>query len=80
MFASARPFNATTGIDNNATASTTIVRLSTGWSFRKSQFRVTRLPSLPFRREAVQFTEKLSLLLRVEGFNLLNHETSRGAA
>jgi hypothetical protein len=74
MFASARPFNATTGIDNNGDGINNDRPVINGLVIRKSQFRGTATSDVAaFVEKRFRFSESMSLLLRVEGFNLFNH-------
>ena len=73
QLASARPFNATTGIDNNGDGANNDRPVINGEVIGKSAFRGT-----PTSDVALFVEERLKLhhgtvLLRLEGFNLLNH-------
>lgn len=74
MFASARPFNATTGIDNNGDGINNDRPFINGEVLRKSAFRGTPTSDVAaFVEKRFRFSESKALLLRLEGFNLLNH-------
>ena len=74
MFASARPFNATTGIDNNGDGVSNDRPFINGAVLKKSAFRGTATSDVAaFVEKRFRFSESMALLLRVEGFNLLNH-------
>jgi Carboxypeptidase regulatory-like domain/TonB dependent receptor len=74
MLASARPFNATTGIDNNGDGLNNDRPVIEGVVVRKSAFRGTPTSDVAaFVEERFRLSEHTSLLLRLEGFNLLNH-------
>jgi len=69
QYASARPFNATTGIDNNGDGLNNDRPVINGEVIKKSAFRGTPTSDVS------AFLEKRfgPVLLRAEGFNLLNH-------
>jgi hypothetical protein len=74
MFASARPFSATTGVDNNGDGATNDRPVINGAVMRKSAFRGTPTSDVAiFVENRIKLTERVSLLLRLEGFNILNH-------
>lgn len=74
MFASARPFNATTGIDNNGDGLNNDRPVIDGTVISKSAFRGTPTSDVAaFVEERFRLSEHTSLLLRLEGFNLFNH-------
>jgi hypothetical protein len=74
MFASARPFNATTGIDNNGDGINNDRPLINGAILPKSAFRGTATSDVAaFVEKRFRFSESKAILLRLEGFNLLNH-------
>ena len=74
MFASARPFNATTGVDNNGDGVLNDRPVINGAVIRKSAFRGTPTSEVNlFVEERFKLTERTSLLLRLEGFNIFNH-------
>jgi hypothetical protein len=74
MFASARPFNATTGVDNNGDGINNDRPVIDGVVIGKSAFRGTATSDVAaFVEKRFKFSESKALLLRVEGFNLFNH-------
>ena len=74
MLASARPFNATTGVDNNGDGATNDRPVVNGAVISKSAFRGTPTSEVAiFVENRIRLTERVNLLLRVEGFNLFNH-------
>jgi hypothetical protein len=74
MLASARPFNATTGVDNNGDGATNDRPVINGAVISKSAFRGTPTSEVAiFVENRIRLTERVSLLLRLEGFNLFNH-------
>jgi hypothetical protein len=74
MFASARPFNATTGRDDNGDGINNDRPLIDGVIFRKSAFRGTATSDVAaFVEKRFRFSESKAILLRLEGFNLFNH-------
>ncbi len=74
MLASARPFNATTGIDNNGDGANNDRPVIDGSVISKSAFRGTSTSEVAaFVEERFRLSEHTSLLLRLEGFNLFNH-------
>lgn len=74
MFASARPFNATTGADNNGDGVNNDRPVVDGVVIGKSTFRGTPTSDVAaFVEDRIKLTERTSLVLRLEGFNLLNH-------
>ena len=74
MFASARPFNATTGIDNNGDGANNDRPVINGQVVRKSPFRGTGTQDVSiFVENRIHLSERTSLLLRLEGFNVFNH-------
>jgi hypothetical protein len=73
-FASARPFNATTGVDNNGDGANNDRPVINGQVVRKSQFRGTGTQDVSiFVENRIRMSERTSLLLRLEGFNVFNH-------
>lgn len=79
QFASARPFNATTGVDNNGDGLNNDRPVVDGRVVGKSTFRGTAISDVGlFVEERVALTEHASLLLRLEGFNLFNHANLLG--
>jgi hypothetical protein len=74
MFASARPFNATTGADNNGDGLNNDRPVINGTIIGKSAFRGTATSDVAvFVEKRFRTSERTSILLRVEGFNLFNH-------
>jgi hypothetical protein len=74
MFASARPFNATTGRDDNGDGINNDRPLIDGVILRKSAFRGTATSDVAaFVEKRFRFSESKAILLRLEGFNLFNH-------
>ena len=74
MFASARPFNATTGIDNNGDGINNDRPVINGAVISKSAFRGTPTSDVAaFVEKKFKFSESKSLSIRLEGFNLFNH-------
>lgn len=74
QFASARPFNATTGVDNNGDGTTNDRPVIDGQIIRKSAFRGTPTQDVAiFVENRIKLGESKALLLRFEGFNLFNH-------
>ena len=73
-FASARPFNATTGVDNNGDGINNDRPLINGVVLSKSPFRGTPTSDVAaFVEKRFSFSESKAILLRLEGFNLFNH-------
>lgn len=74
QFASARPFNATTGVDNNGDGANNDRPVINGAVIGKSAFRGSGTQDVSvFVEKRFKFTERTSLLLRLEGFNIFNH-------
>jgi len=74
MFASSRPFNATTGIDNNGDGANNDRPVVDGQVLSKSAFRGTPTSDVAmFVEGRIKTSERTSILLRLEGFNLFNH-------
>ncbi|HVE56405.1 MAG TPA: TonB-dependent receptor [Pyrinomonadaceae bacterium] len=74
QFASARPFNATTGIDNNGDGINNDRPVINGAVISKSAFRGSGTQDVSvFIEKRFNLSERRSLLLRAEGFNLFNH-------
>ena len=74
MFASARPFNATTGVDNNGDGINNDRPVINGAIIGKSAFRGTPTSDVAaFVEKRFRFSESKAILLRLEGFNLFNH-------
>jgi hypothetical protein len=74
QLASARPFNATTGVDNNGDGANNDRPVINGAVVPKSYFRGTATSDFGlFLESRIKPTERTAILLRIEGFNLLNH-------
>jgi hypothetical protein len=74
MLASARPFNSTTGIDNNGDGANNDRPVINGIVVSKSAFRGTPTSDIAtFIEGRIKTSERTSIQLRLEGFNLLNH-------
>ncbi len=74
QFASARPFNATTGIDNNGDGANNDRPVVDGEVIKKSAFRGTPTSDVAaFVEGRIHQSTFGTVLLRLEGFNLLNH-------
>jgi hypothetical protein len=74
MFASSRPFNSTTGIDNNGDGINNDRPVINGAIIGKSAFRGTPTSEVAaFVEKRFKFSESKSLMVRLEGFNLFNH-------
>jgi hypothetical protein len=79
QLASARPFNATTGVDNNGDGANNDRPVINGQVVSKSSFRGSPTSDVSAFIEApVRLGGGLSALLRFEGFNLFNHGNSLG--
>jgi hypothetical protein len=74
QLASARPFNATTGIDNNGDGANNDRPVVNGAVIGKSVFRGSGTQDVSvFVENRIRLSERMKLLLRLEGFNLFNH-------
>jgi carboxypeptidase family protein/TonB-dependent receptor-like protein len=74
MFSSARPFNATTGIDNNGDGANNDRPVINGTIITKSAFHGTPTSEVAaFVEKRFRTSEHTSILIRLEGFNLFNH-------
>ena len=74
MLASSRPFNATTGVDNNGDGANNDRPVVDGKVISKSAFRGTPTSDVAmFIEGRIKTSERTSILLRLEGFNLFNH-------
>ena len=74
QLASARPFNATTGVDNNGDGANNDRPVIDGRVIGKSAFRSTPTSDVGlFLEDRIKTSERTTILLRLEGFNLLNH-------
>jgi hypothetical protein len=79
QLASARPFNATTGVDNNGDGANNDRPVVNGSIISKSAFRGTPTSDVAiFVENRIRLSERASLLLRLEGFNLFNHANMLG--
>ncbi len=80
QFASARPFNSTTGVDNNGDGANNDRPVVDGQVIAKSQFRGTGTQDVAlFVEKRIRFGDR-AVLLRAEGFNLFNHGNLLGRA
>jgi hypothetical protein len=74
QFASSRPFNATTGVDNNGDGANNDRPVINGVVINKSAFRGTPTSDVGlFVESRIKPSERTAILLRLEGFNLFNH-------
>lgn len=74
QLASARPFNATTGVDNNGDGANNDRPIVNGKVIEKSAFRGTSTQDVAlFIEDRIKLAEHATILLRLEGFNILNH-------
>jgi hypothetical protein len=74
LLASSRPFNATTGVDNNGDGANNDRPVINGVVIGKSTFRGTPTADVGlFVENRIRLSERLAILLRLEGFNLTNH-------
>ena len=74
QLASARPFNATTGVDNNGDGATNDRPVVNGQVISKSVFRGTPTSEVGvFVEGRIKTSESTKILLRLEGFNIFNH-------
>jgi hypothetical protein len=80
QFASARPFNATTGVDNNGDGANNDRPVVKGAVLDKSAFRGTGTQDVSVFVEERIKAGGGTVLLRAEGFNLLNHGNLLGRA
>lgn len=73
QFASARPFNATTGVDNNGDGANNDRPVVNGVVLPRSSFRGTPTSDVAvFVENRIHTSEHTALLLRLEGFNIFN--------
>ena len=80
QFASARPFSATTGIDNNGDGQNTDRPVIDGSVVGRSAFRGTATSDVSaFAEKRIRFGTG-AVILRLEGFNLFNHVNVLGRA
>jgi hypothetical protein len=80
QFASARPFNSTTGVDNNGDSSNNDRPVINGTVVSKSAFRGTGTQDVSVFVEGRLTRSGRSVLLRLECFNLFNHGNILGRA
>jgi hypothetical protein len=80
QLASARPFNATTGVDNNGDGANNDRPVINGRVVSKSAFRGTATGDVSFFVEGRIKPGGRALTLRLEGFNLFNHANILGRA
>jgi hypothetical protein len=81
LLASARPFNSTTGIDNNGDGANNDRPVVNGAVISKSAFRGTATQDVSlFVEGRVNLLPGKTVLLRLEGFNLFNHGNILGRA
>ena len=80
QLASARPFNSTTGIDNNGDGANNDRPVVDDGIIRKSAFRGTGTQDVSVFVEGRVKLGGHAILLRVEGFNLFNHGNILGRA
>ena len=80
QLASARPFNAVTGIDNNGDGANNDRPVVNGTVLAKSAFRGTATEDVSVFLEGRIKPAGRTILLRVEGFNLFNHGNILGRA
>jgi carboxypeptidase family protein/TonB-dependent receptor-like protein len=74
QYASARPFSATTGFDNNGDGANNDRPVVNGQVMPKSSFRGTPTSDVAaFVEGRIKQSSLGTILLRIEGFNLLNH-------
>src|SRR4029079_16284430 len=74
QLASARPFNGTTNVDNNGDGILNDRPVVNGVVIPKSAFRGTPTSEVAaFVEGRIKTSERTTLLLRLEGFNLFNH-------
>ncbi|MDX6406089.1 MAG: hypothetical protein QOH70_3544 [Blastocatellia bacterium] len=74
QLASSRPFSATTGVDNNGDGANNDRPVVNGRVLSKSAFRGTPTSDVGvFIEDRIKLSERATILLRLEGFNLLNH-------
>ena len=80
QLASARPFNATTGIDNNGDGANNDRPVLDGKVISKSRFRGTGTQDVSLFVEGRLKLRGQTVLLRLEGFNVFNHGNLLGRA
>jgi len=80
LLASSRPFNSTTGVDNNGDGANNDRPVINGVVVGKSAFRGTGTQDVSFFVEGRLKKKGRTVLLRFEGFNLFNHGNILGRA
>jgi len=80
IFASARPFNSVTGLDNNGDGANNDRPVVDGKVIAKSAFRGTSTQDVGLFLEGRIKGGGRTVLLRLEGFNLFNHGNMLGRA
>jgi hypothetical protein len=80
QLASGRPFNATTGVDNNGDGANNDRPVIDGVVIGKSTFRGTAIQDVSMFLEGRLKLNRRTVLLRLEGFNLFNHANLLGRA
>ena len=81
QLASGRPFNAVTGVDNNGDGVNNDRPVINGQVVSRSAFRSTSTSDVGiFVESRIKSSEHTTILLRLEGFNLLNHANILGRA
>lgn len=79
QLASSRPFNATTGVDNNGDGANNDRPVINGAVISKSAFRGTPTSDVAiFAEKRFRTSETTNILLRFEGFNIFNHANMLG--
>ena len=79
QLASARPFNSTTGVDNNGDGANNDRPVVSGQVIAKSAFRGTGTQDVAaFIEGRIKASKAATVVLRLEGFNLLNHGSYLG--
>ena len=79
QFASARPFSATTGVDNNGDGLNNDRPVINGSVVRRSTFRGSGTQDVSvFVENKIKLAESMALLFRLEGFNIFNHANMLG--
>jgi outer membrane receptor protein involved in Fe transport len=74
QFATARPFNATTGVDNNGDGVQNDRPVIDGRVISKSAFRGAGTQDVSiFVENRIRLNERAAVILRLEGFNVFNH-------
>jgi hypothetical protein len=79
QFATARPINATTGVDNNGDGANNDRPVINGAVVSKSAFRGSGTQDVSvFVENRIKLSERFAVLLRAEGFNIFNHANMLG--